>query len=77
MNRRIVDRDLRSWEVYATTGAFGEANPAKVAFRCDSDASQRPRVFLFDGDKSDAERVVQECSESELQSMLESSKPIA
>ena len=47
--RTILDRDLRWWEVYATTGDFGSANPAKVAFRCTSDAWQRPRVFLFPG----------------------------
>ena len=58
MKRTILDRDLRSWEVYATTGDFGAPAPAKIAFRCTSDESARPRIADFAGDKSDAERAV-------------------
>ena len=72
--RTILDRDLRRWEVYATTGEFGSANPAKLAFRCTTDAWQRPRVFVYDGDKSDAERCVAEFSDGELLRMLESAE---
>jgi hypothetical protein len=77
MNRRVVDKDLRTWEAYATTGDFGQPNPAKVAFRCESDASQRPRILVFEGDKSDAERAVRESDDAALQAMLERSKPVA
>jgi hypothetical protein len=75
--RTILDRDLRRWEVYATTGDFGSANPAKVAFRCTSDAWQRPRVVVHDGDKSDAERCVAESTDGELVRLLESAEPVS
>jgi hypothetical protein len=74
--RTILDRDLRWWEVYATTGDFGSANPAKVAFRCTSDAWQRPRVFLFPGDKSDAEKAVAQASDGELVQMLDAAQNV-
>ena len=75
--RTILDGDLRRWEVYATTGDFGSANPAKVGFRCTSDAWQRPRVVVYDGDKSEAERCVAEWSDGELVRMLESAEPVS
>jgi hypothetical protein len=75
--RTILDRDLRLWEVYATTGEFGAPNPAKLAFRCTSDAWQRPRVFLYPGDKSDAEKAVAEASDGELVRMFESAENVA
>jgi hypothetical protein len=71
MNRTILDSELRSWEVYATTGDFGLAAPAKLAFRCTSDGSPRPRIADFQGDKSDAERAVLTLSEAELRGVLE------
>ena len=58
MSRTILDSELRSWEAYATTGDYGLTAPAKIAFRCTSDSSQRPRIVDFEGDKSDAERAV-------------------
>jgi hypothetical protein len=71
MSRTILDRDLRSWEAYATTGDFGLTAPAKIAFRCTSDGSRRPRVTEVQGDKSDAERAVLAWSEDELLDALE------
>jgi hypothetical protein len=73
MSRTILDSELRSWEAYATTGDFGLTAPAKIAFRCTSDSSQRPRIVDFEGDKSDAERAVQAWTEEELLEVLERS----
>lgn len=70
MTRTILDRELRLWEVYATTGDFGAPDPAKIAFRCTSDAGQRPRILTFDGDKADAERAVVELPAAQLATML-------
>jgi hypothetical protein len=68
--RTILDGDLRRWEAYATTGDFGGPDPAKIAFRCTSDPGQRPRILVFEGDKSQAERSVSESSDAELVRML-------
>jgi hypothetical protein len=69
--RTIVDRDLRRWEVYATTGDFGAPAPAKIGFRCTTDDAARPRVADFPGDKSDAERAVLTWPEEQLVGVLE------
>ena len=76
MTRTILDKELRSWEVYATTGDFGLAAPAKLAFRCTSDGSPRPRVADFQGDKSDAERAVLTWPDEELRGVLESATEV-
>ena len=75
--RTILDRELRRWEVFATTGDFGSPNPAKLAFRCTSDAGLRPRILVFAGDKSDAEQAVAEAAEGELLRMLESAQNVS
>jgi hypothetical protein len=77
MTRTILDGDLRSWEVYATTGDFGLPAPAKIAFRCTSDGSRRPRVLDFEGDKSDAEQAVLAWREEELRAALERAVDLA
>jgi hypothetical protein len=74
--RTILDRELRRWEVFATTGEFGSPNPAKVAFRCVSDAGLRPRIMVFSGDKSDAEQAVAEAPDGELLRMLEEARAV-
>jgi hypothetical protein len=75
--RTILDKDLSRWEAYATTGEFGSADPAKVAFRCTSDAWQRPRVLVYRGDKSEAERCVAESPDGELLRMLEAAERVS
>jgi hypothetical protein len=77
MSRTIIDRELKSWEAYATTGDFGLTAPAKIAFRCTSDGSQRPRVVDFEGDKSEAERAVLALTVQELLEVLERSAEVA
>ena len=76
MARTILDRSLQRWEAYASTGAFGMPGRAHIVFRCASDAGQRPRAFPFQGDKSDAERVVLEATGASLVAMLEEAEPI-
>ena len=75
--RTILDGELRRWEVFATTGDFGSPNPAKLAFRCVSDAGLRPRILVFAGDKSDAEQAVAETPEDELLRMLETAQSVS
>ena len=75
--RTILDRELRRWEVFATTGEYGSPNPAKLAFRCVSDAGLRPRILVFAGDKSDAEQTVAEASAEELLRLLESAQSLS
>ena len=75
--RTILDGDLLRWEVYATTGDFGAPAPAKIAFRCTSDAWQHPRIFVMDGDKSEAERLVLEAPDGRLLEMLEGAEGVS
>jgi hypothetical protein len=74
--RTILDGDLRRWEVYATTGDFGAPDPARIGFRCTSDVGQRPRVFVFEGDKSEAERSVAASPDGELMRMLKEAETV-
>lgn len=76
MQRTILDRDFRTWEVYATTGDYGFADPARLVFRCVSDRDEKARSAPFEGDKSDAESAVKELSESELEELLEAAEPV-
>ena len=70
MGRYIRDEDFRRWEVYATTGRFGSANPARISFHCNSQPELKARAVFIDGDKSDAERTVAEASEDELMELF-------
>jgi hypothetical protein len=74
--RTILDGDFATWEAYATTGAFGSARPARIAFRCTSDAGRRPRVIDHPGDKAEAERAVAEAPDAELLEMLERARAV-
>lgn len=76
LTRTLLDRELRRWEAYATPGDFGLPNPAKIAFRCTSDAGERPRVIVFGGDKAEAERAVVELTEDDLRRMLQSAEAV-
>lgn len=76
MPRLIHDDALRTWEVFASTGDYGAADPARIVFRCTTEPGVRPRSVRLDGDKSDAERAVVELSDDELGKLLGSSKEI-
>lgn len=66
MARQFQDGDLQVWEAFATTGDNGFPKPARIAFRCRTDRSLRPRWLAIDGDKADAEARVMEASDDEL-----------
>lgn len=71
MPRTIVDSALQRWEVYATTGAYGLPDPARIVFRCLSDPDVRARAVTIEGDKSAAEETVSVRSDDQLRKMLE------
>lgn len=76
MSRTILDDELNTWEVYATTGDFGYADPARVVFRCLSDTRERARALDPGGDKSEAEAFVLERTEEELKALLAEAEPV-
>ena len=76
MPRLIHDDALRTWEVFASTGDYGAADPARLVFRCTTEPGIRPRAVRLDGDKSEAEKAVIDLSDDELAKLLESSKEI-
>lgn len=75
--RTIRDGGLKTWEVFATTGDHGFADPARIVFRCVSDPGERPRAVRYGGDKSEAEEAVVSRSDQDLLAWLEGeSSPI-
>lgn len=76
MSRTILDDDLRSWEVYATTGPYGFSDPARLVFRCLSDPGERARAVELGADKSEAEGEVLARSDEELREMLAGADPV-
>lgn len=71
MSRTFQDSNLLKWEAYASGGAHGYSDHARIVFHCLSDRSRRARVVQLDGDQSDAEREVAEASEQRLAELLE------
>jgi hypothetical protein len=67
MTRTILDKNLLTWEVYASGGPSAEPN---IVFNCLSNRMIRPRFVSTDGDAADAERIVSEASNEKLQEML-------
>ena len=70
MSRTFQDPDLLKWEAYASGGAHGYAEEARIVFNCLSDRGRRARVVQIGGDQSDAERMVAEASEERLAQLL-------
>ncbi len=70
MSRTFQDSNLLKWEAYASGGAHGYAERARIVFNCLSDRSRRARVVQLDGDQSDAERAVAEASDARLTELL-------
>jgi hypothetical protein len=70
MSRIFSDRDLLSWEVYASGGAFGLPDKPKIIFHCLSDPDRRGRYVRHEGDNADAERDLQGLSEDALRKLL-------
>lgn len=76
MSRLIHDDALRTWEVFASTGDYGAADPARIVFRCTTEPGVRPRAVRLDGDKSEAEKAVIDLSDDELGKLFQSAKEI-
>lgn len=70
MSREFQDGGLQTWEVYASSGPFGFARPARIVFHCLSDPSLRARVLLRQADRAEAERTVEGAEDEELRSLL-------
>lgn len=77
MSRSMVDPELRTWEVFATTGKYGLPSPAQVVFSCTSDDELRPRyVEVDDAGHAEAERLVAEASREELRELFREAREL-
>lgn len=70
MSRVFQDENLLKWEAYASGGAHGYSEKARIVFHCLSDRSRRARVVQLEGDQSEAERRVAESSDDQLAGLL-------
>ena len=70
MSRVFQDGNLLKWEAYASGGAHGYSDQARIVFHCLSDRNLRARVVQLDGDQSEAEREVAEAGDDRLASLL-------
>ena len=77
MTRTIQDANLLLWEAYATAGAFGYPDEARLVFHCLTDPSRRARVVEREGDKSTAEKEVANLPEIELLALLEQTEEVS
>ena len=77
MSRTFQDSNLLKWEAYASGGAHGYSDNARIVFHCLSDRARRARVVQLDGDQSDAEREVAEASEQRLAELLEGARELS
>jgi hypothetical protein len=76
MSRIFSDRDLLSWEAYASAGAFGLPDKPKVVFHCLSDPDRRSRYIQHEGDNADAEREITTLSDDGLRELLNRSREL-
>lgn len=70
MSRVFQDENLLKWEAYASGGAHGYSDHARIVFHCLSDRSRRARVVQLEGDQSEAERRVAEAGDADLSALL-------
>ncbi len=77
MSRTILDDDLDRWEVFASTGPSGFADPATLVFRCVSDPDRPSRGVIVSGDKSEAEAAVLSVSTTDLRNLLARAVPLS
>jgi hypothetical protein len=66
VSRRVTDDELRTWEVYATAGAFGLPEHARIVFHCLSDPDLRALWSEREGDRQEVEAWLESASEDEL-----------
>jgi hypothetical protein len=76
MSRIFTDRDLLTWEAYASTGAFGLPDRPKVVFNCLSHQDRRARYVVSEGDRSEAEGALGEMSDDGLRELLAQSREL-
>ena len=76
MARKILDDDLMEWEVFASTGDFGYPEHSTIVFHCLTDMARRSRILRLDGDKAEAERVIQEEPAERLAAMMSAAKEL-
>jgi hypothetical protein len=76
MARSILDDELRTWEVFPSTGAYGYSPRSKLVFQCTTDPAQPPRSCTLDGDTSDAEALLVRAPASELAALLQRAEPL-
>jgi hypothetical protein len=77
MSRIIVDADLERWEVFASAGPSGYADPAALVFRCLSNRDLPSRGLTVEGDKSEAEAAVLEWTVADLRDLLAQAQPLS
>lgn len=66
MSRRLLDDELRTWEVYATAGAFGMPEHARVVFHCLSEPHRRALWAEREGDRQAVEAWLEAATPAEL-----------
>lgn len=71
MSRQFQDSNLLKWEAYASGGAHGSADRARIVFHCLTDRNMRARFVAIEGDQADAERAVSEADEARLAELLD------
>lgn len=76
MSRLLIDRELMTWEAFASGGPFGYPTSPKIVFYCLSDPDRRGRFVSYEGDNADAERAVHTLSDQELVSLLEQAQEL-
>ncbi|MGH7476872.1 MAG: hypothetical protein ACRELD_11320 [Longimicrobiales bacterium] len=76
MARTFLDHDLQTWEVYASSGDFGYADPARLVFNCLTSRGQRPRYIRWDGGQTDAARQAATAAPEQLSALLEHAREV-
>lgn len=73
MSRVFTDKEMLTWEAFASTGPFGLPRPSAIVFQCLSDPDRRARRVRHEDDNASAERLVHELSETALRQLLDES----
>lgn len=72
----IYDDDLLQWEAWAAAGRRGRPFPARIVFRCLSDARRRPLAVEVPEGIARAEAMVREAGPDELRAFFQEAEPI-
>jgi hypothetical protein len=77
MSRTLLDDDLLTWEVYATSGDYGFADrDSRIVFHCLTDPRRRARSVRIAGPQAEAERTVEDGGDVELMELLGKASPL-